>query len=256
MTESAITEALAHGDAEAFLYANIEADVLAGEAVQTALLRAAEQVVFHRMPFHETVKAVVGLGAPCEIWTAARAGLLAEVERQIQADPALLNATDPAGRTPLQRAALIYGVCEPCEAVADCLIAAGASMDIFTAATFGLAKEVDEELSRDAALVSARCQGSNPLNWAVRPRRHGEQAAGICSALIAAGADLNDRDEDECGMTPLHHAAEWGGSHGHEVVEALLSAGADPQAKDEQGWTPLDYAKDRGRTKIVKRLGG
>lgn len=54
-------------------------------------------------------------------------------------------------------------------------------------------------------------------------------AAGIVDALLAAGADANARAKD--GRTPLHVA--W--SNHRAIVETLLRAGADPLARDERG---------------------
>ena len=209
----------------------------------------------HRPNFRATIQKAVELGVPCDIWTAARAGLLDQVRKHIAEDASLLDAKDDNGRTPLQRAALLYGACEECEQVVDFLLESGAKVDIFTASTYGMPDIVHAELKRDATLVSQRCEGSTPLNWAVRPRRNYDAAPEICKALLAANADVHDKDEFECDMTPLHHAAEWGPEICLQLVDLLLEAGADINAKDGQhGWTALQYAKDRGRKEMIEHL--
>ncbi len=254
---SQLIQALNTGDAEmlsTWSASDIDQSVLTDESVQTALMCAAEQVVFHRPNYRKAIEQVVELGAACDIWTAARAGLVDYVKRLLAEQPALLEALDGRGRTPLQRAALVYGACRECEEVADFLIAEGAAVDVFTAATFCLPDIVHRELQRTPDVVSARCQGSTPLNWAVRPRRNAADAPQVCKALLDAGAKIDDRDEDESGMTPLHHAAEWGAPICLKLADLLLEAGADVNCIDDQGWTPLDYAKDRGRKEMVAHL--
>ena len=54
---------------------------------------------------------------------------------------------------------------------------------------------------------------------------------------LQAGADPNARDES--GSTPLHAAAM---SATGEAVTALLEAGADPNAREVDGQTPLHWA--------------
>ena len=117
-----------------------------------------------------------------------------------------------------------------------------------------MADVVHIELDRDVELVSQRREGSTPLNWAVRPRRNNDAAPEICKALLAANADVNDADEYESDMTPLHHAAEWGPKICLQLVDLLIEAGADINAEDGSGWTALKYAKDRGRKEMVEHL--
>jgi len=56
--------------------------------------------------------------------------------------------------------------------------------------------------------------------------------------LLAAGADINAKDGTR-GLTPLHEAARWGWN---DVVRFLVEHGADLQAKDNRGMTPVDSA--------------
>ena len=56
--------------------------------------------------------------------------------------------------------------------------------------------------------------------------------------MLERGADPNAKDDD--GLTPLHDAALWGHV---EIVKILLERGADPQIADNGGHIPLDYAK-------------
>ena len=57
-------------------------------------------------------------------------------------------------------------------------------------------------------------------------------------ALLANGANPNET-EDSAKITPLHHAAQRGYL---DCAELLLTAGADPQAKNAAGETPIDIA--------------
>jgi ankyrin repeat protein len=67
--------------------------------------------------------------------------------------------------------------------------------------------------------------------------------------FIAAGADVNAKDSR--GWTPLHPAATYGRK---EVVELLIANGADVNAKDVGGETPLDVPIEYGGTETIDLL--
>ncbi len=68
--------------------------------------------------------------------------------------------------------------------------------------------------------------------------------ADVLAAFVASGADVNA--PDSAGRTPLHRALANFGSMPARilrgVVSALLDAGADPNARHRGGWTPLHVA--------------
>ena len=61
--------------------------------------------------------------------------------------------------------------------------------------------------------------------------------------LLKAGANANASDNN--GMTPIIWAARYGDA---ERVEALVAAGADPAVKDGAGKDAADYAMARSDT--------
>ena len=73
------------------------------------------------------------------------------------------------------------------------------------------------------------------------------------AALISHGADVNARDE--YGKTPLMQASYYGYA---KVVEALLDAGADKELKGTSGYwegkTALDFARSRNKGDVVAIL--
>ena len=75
------------------------------------------------------------------------------------------------------------------------------------------------------------------------------------AALISHGADVNARSKS--GSTPLMGASDCGHA---KVVEALLDAGADKELKSTGGYskgkTALDYARRENKGDVVAILEG
>ena len=84
------------------------------------------------------------------------------------------------------------------------------------------------------ALASGVARADTPLIDAIKSRNFAEAIR-----LIEGGADVNDKD-DEHGGTPLHWARS--GFDAVDVVDSLISNGADVNAKDNYGYVPLHSA--------------
>ena len=68
---------------------------------------------------------------------------------------------------------------------------------------------------------------------------------------LAAGAEVNAKDKD--GGTPLSYAA----FEGHkEIAELLIDNGADVNARDAGGGTPLDWADNKVTAALLRKHGG
>ena len=96
-------------------------------------------------------------------------------------------------------------------------------------------------LPAGAAVDAPNADGETPLMMAAK-----EGHNGVLQALLRARADV--RAKDVGGNTALHHVS-W--STG---VAALLEAGAELGATNEQGSTPLAAATQRGATKVAQAL--
>ena len=109
--------------------------------------------------------------------------------------------------------------------------------------------EAVDRLASADTVNAADAAGITPLMLAaVRGQRD------IAARLIDKGADVNAADER--GFTALFHACyNPDDDRGHpEVVELLLAAGADKEAKIGFGVRPLMYAAGNGEAGVVTAL--
>lgn len=234
------------------------------EKLTKAVRGISDRCVWHRSFYRDIAKELIKIDIPCDIWSAARLGLLEHIEELVSKTGSqegrleLLSQEDPWGRSPLRRASLLYGADPECDRVAKWLIGQGVSIDLWSASALCMLDELKELAKHSdlSVIINQKKQGSSPLNWAVRPRRvdglsstETDADTQISQILIELGADLETTDEQENGMHPLHHVGEWCGSE--TTADLLIDAGSDLDAKDDNGWTPLDYAVDRNRENMI-----
>lgn len=208
-----------------------------------AVVPAAAQVA----PHAAEVAAYKGLHA------AAHYGDVAQIEK-LSAAKADLNARDGNGRTPLHVATFAKQ-----QGAIRALVKAGANIhlldkDRYDAVT--IASVADDEdtlrvllsLGASAKQITSRYDGTALI--AAAHLGHD----GVVRQLIAAGAPLDH-------VNNLHWTALIesivlgnGGPRHQESLRALLDAGASTRLTDRQGNTPLQLARSRGYTEMVKML--
>ena len=112
-----------------------------------------------------------------------------------------------------------------------------------------------ELLAEAGADVGAgdRNDGATPLHWAVEHSEFDEdevaKTAAVVQALVAAGSDPDARDHS--GLAPLHWTAREGRP---ETVGLLVELGADVNARSPFGTTPLHLAAKRGWSAMMDAL--
>ena len=126
------------------------------------------------------------------------------------------------------------------------------TLDIFEAAALGLTYRITELLAADPTLASAWSDdGFTALHLAAF---FGGPVA--VKALLGAGADPNAVARNAMEVQPLHSATAAGGTGDVEAARLLLEAGADPAARQQGGFTPMDAAQHAGNTAMIDLLAG
>jgi ankyrin repeat protein len=199
----------------------------------------------------------------------AVAGGSADVAKVLIDNGADVRRVYPSGRTPLHIAAAAGHL-----AVAELLIDRGADLNVqdsFHMTPMDLALTKNQPAIVNLLLEAGAVTDPTALRTAVRTNRPGmvrallvhnkqplypllKEAVArhfplIIDALIEAGADVNARDD--AGFTQLHDAALTGNL---ESVRILLEHGADINAGDKESKTALYMAATMGREEVVSLL--
>jgi RNA polymerase sigma factor (sigma-70 family) len=183
-----------------------------------------------------------------ELLKSAGAGDAAKVKHLLEQDPRLIAARDPLGNT-----ALILATNSGHDEIAEMLIAAGVSPDFHEAASIGRTDVVAQFLNGDASLLDSQSpEGFTALALAA----HFGQINTL-EFLVARGADLNIVSQHAMGVTPLH-AALFG--RRVEAARMLIKAGADVTPKrggtgwPRAGWTAFHYCASFGFVDLIRAL--
>jgi ankyrin repeat protein len=123
-------------------------------------------------------------------------------------------------------------------------LATGAALNIWEAAALGRDARVAELLSQDPSQANAwAADGFMPVGLAAFFGR-----AAAARVLLDGGADVHAVARNEMKVQPLHAAVA---ARDIEIVQLLLDRGADPNARQQIGYTALMGAAGAGRDDMV-----
>jgi uncharacterized protein len=177
-----------------------------------------------------------------EFFEAITKGDQERVTELLDRQPDLLSARLENGLSAVLMA-LYHGETE----IANLLIEQGAELDIFEAAATGSTARVKELLENKPDLVDAyNVDGFQPLGLASFFGQYD-----TAELFISKGARINSPAENQTRVGPLHSAAA--GRH-QNIMKLLLENGADPNARQQGGFTPLHSAAQNGDVEMLKLL--
>ena len=196
----------------------------------------------HRSLLHIT--ATFGHPALTELLLQQGAGKVIEARLNETGDTALHRATEAGHWWDRRRE------------VARILLEHGAYYDIFSACALDDDERLRTLLVEDPSSVDARhSDRTTPLHWAAAAG-----APACAETLLANGADPNTLNSGK--KTPLHRAAaplggvpiDWTYPPIEKVIEVLAKSGANVNAQDDNGRTPLHLATYGGYKDAAEQL--
>jgi ankyrin repeat protein len=130
-------------------------------------------------------------------------------------------------------------------------LARGRELDVFEASALGRTERVRELVDADPSLANAWADdGFQPLGLA---SFFGQPET--ARVLIERGADVNSASRNQMKVMPLHSAAAAQDPQvRYEIAELLLEAGADPNARQQDDYTPLMAADQHGDARLRELL--
>jgi ankyrin repeat protein len=176
-----------------------------------------------------------------EQFVIAAHGNFAKAKEMLEANPALLNVRWPKTNETALEAAAHVGSSE----IAKYLLSKGAPLDICTAAMLGMADRVKAFLQTDPSL--AKSKGAHGIPVMFFAALSGQTK--IAELLVA-------HEATEGFTSALQGAVRFGHK---DMVQWLLSRGADVHVQDFEGKRPLRVAIEKGHNEIaelIRKHGG
>ena len=176
-----------------------------------------------------------------EFFDAIKKGDMPEVQRRLMQDPVLIHAREN-GLSPILVAAYHH---EP--QIASFLADKTVAITIFEAAATGKINNVIRLLARDPNLVNAFSEdGFQPLGLACYFGHFD-----VSEYLVRAGASINSRSLNQLKAAAIQSATAGGY---RKIVKMLLDYGADPNIREQGGFTPLHAAAQNGDDEMIRIL--
>lgn len=176
-----------------------------------------------------------------EFFDAIKQGNLEEVQKSLSANPTLIHEREN-GVSPV-----LVAVYHQEAEIADFLADKAGTLNIFEACALGRLNLVMQHLARDIELVNAFAEdGFQPLGLASF-FGHYE----VAEYLIKAGAAVNSQSKNGLMAAPIQSAA----AAGHvKIVMLLLNHNANPNVREQGGYTPLHAAAQNGDMQMIRSL--
>ena len=210
-----------------------------------------------------------------ELFDAIRENDKGKVAQLLAADPSLAKARNDAGISALMQARYEFRL-----EIVDLLKSSVGELDVFEAATLGDVPRLQVLLANDPRLAKTfsndgftalhlaaffgqpaaveallyhapdvNAVSRNAMKVAVINAAAASRSAEVVTLVLKAGANPDTRQQ--AGYTALHEAAV---NNNVELAKALLSAGADPGVRSDAGQTAAQMARDKGHTEIAAML--
>jgi len=173
---------------------------------------------------------------------AIKSGTTDDVARVIGDHPALLTVRDGNGASPL-----LIAIYHQKREVASMIADAVGDVDVFEAAALGRVDRVKQLLRDDPSLASAFSPDGFPAVGLAAFFGHLE----ALQTLIAAGADIHAAAKNGLKVQAIHAAVA---SKNLDIVRAVLEAGADPNAAQQQGFRPMHESGSSGSRELAELL--